>query len=277
MKRYVLAAVIALGLLSWAFKSNPSAPTITLVGNSNFTHYGKPLSLTVSNPTGKELKYPLTAGQVYTTPNHQDLMITEDFVAVIAANSTQSFDIPSMCIQRSLSAPIEEATYQLAKSSEFLPKQAASLAQTELPRPDQQQVLWAMISDFDYIPYGMSDQTLVELNKIRTQKGLDPYTRNQPDGYEDDPNTYGDNPLAAPRRTSTFKGYFEVEYSRPHMTHIGLFDQNNILVQVILEEQIVRGHKKIEYTFNPNDYQGQTLYARLVIEGRVEMERQIAL
>jgi hypothetical protein len=214
-------------------------------------------------------------------------MVTRDVMVKVKGKSTDTVYIPSMCIQKHMPGPRIVSEYTMAPKDQWLPKEAARLQKSNLPETDQQQLLWSMVSNFDYIPPYMSDKTLAVLNEARAEKGLPKYTPpvQEYDDY-DDSDEYNEYDEAAretyvrrrtTRRSSSMRGYFEVDYSRTYMTHIGLFNEDNILVQVILEEQPVKGRKRVHYTFNPDDYRGQTLYARLIIEGQVELEREIRL
>ncbi len=272
--RFIMACAFLLGFAFIPSKA-PKKMSITLEGSSDYTHYSKPLMVIATNHNKTKKSYTLKKGQVVKTPDHQDLLITETFVATVGGSTTDTFYVPSMCIQERMPAPVPGCPYTLAPKEEWLTQEADRLAKTRLSRADQQQLLWALASGYTYAPSKLSPETLAQLNAIRAERGLP-----QIEPYIDDPEISGDyasNRRPNVRRVSSIKGYFEVDYSRTYMTHIGLFNEDNILVQVILEEQPVKGRKRVHYTFNPDDYRGQTLYARLIIEGQVELEREIRL
>lgn len=277
--RFTITCAVLLGF-AFAPALESKKLNVQLEGASQFTHYSQPLMVILENPNTLQSTYQLKAGQVVNTPDHQDLMVTQDFIAKVKGGATDTFYVPSMCIQEHMPAPRSGSMYTMAPKNQWLTKEAARLSKSELSRPDQQQLLWAMVSDFEYVPPYMNTSTLHELNGARAERGLSEYTPSEDQDFYETPNEPRDevsNRRPNQRRVSSIKGYFEVDYSRSYMTHIGLFNEDNILVQVILEEQPVKGRKRVHYTFNPDDYRGQTLYARLIIEGQVELEREIRL
>ena len=275
MKKSILLLVVL--ALTYAFVPSKTKPLTLEValkqkliqanisGNSEFTHYTKPLAITLTNTTKKNLAIHLNGGQLFHTPHEQDLVVTEDLICELLPNEKKVFNISSMCIQPNNPAPKTESVYTLGAHSQQYASIAKHMADKKIDGVFGQELIWSLEEPERFF-WEEAPERLESINYVRSIKNLPPL--------------YTENPeIEAPRKTrkASFKGFFSFSFSHPHKTHVALFNSNGIVLQEIFEEQTFKGKHKVEYSFNPLEYEGQTLYARLIVDGKIEMEREIVL
>lgn len=244
---------------------NQKIVSADLTGNSEFTHYTKPLAITLTNTTQKKLKIKVNSGQLFHTPTEQDLVVTEDLICELLPNEKKVFHVASMCIQPHNPAPKSESIYTLGAHDPLYASIAKHMSEKKIDGVFGQELIWSL-EDPDRFIWGETPDRMESINYVRSIKNLPPLPAEpiEPEG---------------PKRTrkASFKGFFSFSFSHPHKTHVALFNANGIVLQEIFEEQTFKGKHKVEYSFNPLEYEGQTLYARLIVDGKIEMEREISL
>lgn len=244
---------------------------VSISGDGNYTHYTKPIALELTNLTkaNQEISVPLGSWFSSEDPGIQDIISTQEELIALKPGETKKVNIGGMCIQHMNAAPNDESKFVYhAKADKKLVDFAQYLKAHQYDGVNAQQLMWNVAENSDpAMNYTGTAMNLDAINYIRKSMNLPEYK----------PEEVAESPDARPKRKGTFKGMFEVEFSHAHKTHIALFNEQNIVLQEILPEQSIKGKKKVQYSFDPIAYEGQTLYARLIVDGQIEMERVIEL
>jgi hypothetical protein len=256
------------------FKSALKSATITAhaTGNSNSTHYLKPLLLELRNRKSKQIVVKIPAGLWFQSEDStvQDIITTNTEFLVLNANETKSFPISGFCIQHSNSSPGNGDAFVFNPASrDHLNRFAQKVDSADWQNGQAQSAMWA-IADHGNLNgiYSYGDETewkiACEAAKIlgvpKPDKATVERLATQPTVYK-----------------AELHGKFKFKFSQKVAIHIALFDANGIVLQEIYREEAPPGQHEVEYTFDAFPYQGQTIYAKFIARDDVLLTRTINL
>ena len=256
------------------FKTALKSATITAhaTGNSNSTHYLKPLMLELRNRKSKQIVVKIPAGLWFQSEDStvQDIITTNTEYLVLNANETKRFPVSGFCIQHFNSSPGNDDAFVFNPASrDNLNRFAQKVDSADWQNGQAQSAMWA-IADHGNMNgiYTYGDETewkiACEAAKIlglpKPDKTTFSQKANQPVVYKDE-----------------LRGKFKFKFSQSVAIHIALFDANGIVLKEIYREVAPPGQHEVSYTFDAYPYQGQTIYAKFIARDDVLLTRTINL
>lgn len=247
---------------------------LTIKGNDESTHYLDPLVVNVKNNTKKiiEMKVPAGLHFVSNEENIQDIISTQAQFVRIAPNSNKHFTISGVCIQSSNGSPGSENDFFLTANAEpKLYELAQFLDKKNIKNSQAQQAAWAISDNRDISNIigleSENEQALVD--KTASILGL-------PSVAAEDIKTWK-KARVNPIYTSSLKGYFKFEFPRKTKVQIALFNQDNVLIKEVYNQDVDAGFHKIDYQLETTEYEGQKITSQLIAYNKVVTRRSIDL
>lgn len=247
---------------------------LTIKGNDESTHYLDPLVVNVKNNTKKiiEMKVPAGLHFVSNEENIQDIISTQAQFVRIAPNSNKHFTISGVCIQSSNGSPGSENDFFLTANAEpKLYELAQFLDKKNIKNSQAQQAAWAISDnrDISNIIGLESENEQALIDKTASILGL-------PSVAAEDIKTWK-KARVNPIYTSSLKGYFKFEFPRKTKVQIALFNQDNVLIKEVYNQDVDAGFHKIDYQLETTEYEGQKITSQLIAYNKVVTRRSIDL
>lgn len=247
---------------------------LTIKGNDESTHYLDPLVVNVKNNTKKiiEMKVPAGLHFVSNEENIQDIISTQAQFVRVAPNSNKHFTISGVCIQSSNGSPGSENDFLLTANAEpKLYELAQFLDKKNIKNSQAQQAAWAISDnrDISNIIGLESENEQALIDKTASILGL-------PSVPAEDIKTWKKERVN-PIYTSSLKGYFKFEFPRKTKVQIALFNQDNVLIKEVYNQDVDAGFHKIDYQLETTEYEGQKITSQLIAYNKVVTRRSIDL
>ena len=247
---------------------------LTIKGNDESTHYLDPLVVNVKNNTKKiiEMKVPAGLHFVSNEENIQDIISTQAQFVRIAPNSNKHFTISGVCIQSSNGSPGSENDFLLTANAEpKLYELAQFLDKKNIKNSQSQQAAWAISDnrDISNIIGLESENEQALIDKTASILGL-------PSVAAEDIKTWK-KARVNPIYTSRLKGYFKFEFPLKTKVQIALFNQDNVLIEEVYNQDVDAGFHKIDYQLETTEYEGQKITSQLIAYNKVVTRRSIDL
>ena len=246
--------------------------TINAKGNSNSTHYLKPLALELKNSTNKKVVIRINSGYRFISEDSatQDIISTHEELLALNPNEKQNVLLSGMCVQHHNAAPGTDDTFRFGGyAQQPLYRMAKSIDSAGWQNCQAQHAMW-LLSDGgeleDIYTYGDEQEWQILSTVARISGKPLP-----------DKKTFMSAMAERHQIKAELKGFFKFKFSRKVPIHIALFDDNGIVLQEIYRETASPGSHEVTYTFDALAYQGQTIYARFIAFDDVLMERTIVL
>lgn len=247
---------------------------LTLKGNSESTHYLKPLTIQAKNTTRKVIEMKIPAGLHFVSheENTQDILSTQSQMVRIAPNSTKTIDLSGVCIQHSNASPSGNSLFTLsAKAEPKLYELAQFLDDKNIEGSAAQHAAWAISDNNDLSNIigldhqheeELMDKTasilnlpkvpIEEIKKLRQQR-------------------------VQPTYSSSLKGYFKFEFPRATQVQVAVFNQDHVLIKEVFNAKVQPGFHKVDYELETTEYEGQKIYSQLIAYNKVLSKRSIDL
>ena len=247
---------------------------LTISGNSKSTHYLEPLVVNVQNKTKKviEMKVPAGLHFVSNEENIQDIISTQQQLVRIAPNSYKNITISGVCIQATNSSPGSSNSFTLTANAEpKLYELALFLDKKNITNSQAQQAAWAISDNRDIA-------NIIGLDSENEQELIDKTA-----SILDLPSVPAEKITAwkkerlNPVYTSSLKGYFKFEFPRKTQVQIALFNQDNVLIKEVYNQQVEAGFHKIDYQLETTEYEGQKIISQMIAYNKVVSKRSIDL
>jgi hypothetical protein len=247
---------------------------LTIKGNSGSTHYLEPLMVNVENKTKKiiEMKVPAGLHFVSIEDNIQDIISTQAQLVRVAPNSNKNFTISGVCIQATNGSPGSTHEFKLTANAEpKLHELAQFLDKKNIKNSQAQQAAWAISDNRDISNIiGLDMENEQELiDKTASILGL-------PSVPAEDIKAWKKERIN-PVYTSSLKGYFKFEFPRKTKVQIALFNQDNVLIKEVFNQQVDAGFHKIDYRLETTEYEGQKIISQMIAYNKVVSKRSIDL
>ena len=247
---------------------------LTINGNSESTHYLEPLVVNVQNKTKKiiEMKVPAGLHFVSNEENIQDIISTQAQLVRIAPNSNKYFTISGVCIQSTNGSPGLENEFTLGANAEpNLYALAQFLDKKNIQNSQAQQAAWAISDNRDIA-------NIIGLDTEHEQELIDETASilGLPSVPAEDITTWKKERLN-PVYTSSLKGYFKFEFPRKTKVQIALFNQDNVLIKEVYNQEVEVGFHKIDYQLETTEYEGQKIISQMIAYNKVVSKRSIDL
>lgn len=247
--------------------------TVEITPNENSTHYHSPLVLKVLNKTNGQLKINVPVGFVFEPENeeYQKFMVTEERILVALPFKELENPIKAMCINQHKMAPSDDLQYLV--SNHIPPAKALDIAEfvneNKYFEPSAQFLLWDILKapeEFESVEvFKLLDNEIMPMERDDDQN-LTPFYAQDLE-YEETTSVYVE-----------YSGSFNMNLAFPKNIHIAMFDTNNILVKELYKNpNTPKGKTTLAYAFNSEEFEDDTYYIKVVMEGNVIMQRDIDL
>ncbi|MCT4624517.1 MAG: hypothetical protein N4A46_12925, partial [Schleiferiaceae bacterium] len=80
-----------------------------------------------------------------------------------------------------------------------------------------------------------------------------------------------------PVYTSSITGYYKFEFPRKTRVNIAVFNENNVLIKEIINQEVEAGFHKIDYQLETTDLEGHRITSQLIAYNKVLAKRNINL
>jgi hypothetical protein len=243
--------------------------TASFSGNDESPHYYQPVTVTLSNSTGKPLTIRVLNGQTLTSnnPELQDIVVTQEELIAVGANRKVTKPLFAMCIQRSNGGGNDGEQYQLgAITNGNLSALTQEIAKRKAFNTLGQYAVWALTDDSDIRHISGIDQDEATYFKQYVANLLDvPVPEDDPDDYL----TNYDESYVIHR---TVGGRFKYGFSKPSAVTIGMFDDRDIIVRELYNNPNTEpGTHELSYEFDAEVYTNEVYYIRLIIDGQIKV------
>ncbi len=241
-------------------------------GNSNSTHYAKPIQLNLKNRTNQKVVIRIISGYRFISDDRdvQDILTTQQEIFAINPYETRTEMVSGMCIQHHNGAPTNEDKYTFSgPESGALLALSQSIDSTDKQSVAAQQAIW-ILSDgediYNIINYGGEEEWSLA-KRVAQLSGKELPSRE----------TFNREVAKRTELKAELRGVFKFRFSRPVPIHIALFDEEGIVLKEIYRKTAPAGQHVVEYTFDAMPHQGSTIYAKLIAHDDVLTSRTIDL
>ena len=241
---------------------------LKIIGNTESTHYYKPLLIELKNTANHALEIKIANGQLFKSadPEAQDIITTQE--EIIALKALESVKIPlyGMCVQEYNAAPDATTVYELGtKAKGNLATLAMRIQKEKAFGVAGQQAVWALT---DGRP--MSEITSMDLEQTTAARDM------VMDLVAADTVTVVGETIRRPRNNGRIKrsmeGNFNYRISQKSDVHIALFNQDNIVLdELFYKAAVAPGSHSFEYTLDRMIDPKQYYYIRLIINGEIKI------
>lgn len=278
MNYYLL--LILIGLANISFSRNftlqelmeKNIADIVISANENSPHYHSPLALSIKNNSNETIVLKIPNGDVLepVDSSYQRFIVTENLHLVVKPFQNESALIKGMCIDRYKPAPYENTKYVASNHTprNLEKKMVAFIEENNFFVPNAQFLLWDILT------------TPQKFAKVETFKIIDneitPMIRDDNnslisfypkiDSYEE------------PMAIKEVSGTFNMNLASSKNIHIAMFDTNNILVKELYRNSSTpKGETSLDYAFNSLDFNEDTYFIKLVMDGKILLNRKVDL
>jgi hypothetical protein len=244
-------------------------------GNSESTHYLKPMILEFYNPKNTSVEINVEPGWIFIAgdTSYQNLIVTDEIFVQINPNGKKKVEIWAMCIEDDDRAPSTDVVYKMDKLAEpNLLGLVQMIAKNNWHNSEAQHAVWAMAcnSPVEDIA-GYNTAMVQELQKyVCTKKGIELPPPPAEDDYE---HNYD---YARSNFKREIGGWFEFDFPKKSEVHVAMFDANGILVRELYNnKEVAPGFHKIEFAFDATVYNDDKYYIKMIVNGEVLLKRMI--
>lgn len=234
-------------------------------------HYNAPFLFHIKNNTNQKQEILIETGFSLIADNvdEQNFIITQEQLLVLDANRNITKPIYAMCIERNDAAPEENSTYQLgAKATDNLCRLSEFISLNKNFEPDAQFLIW----DLAEALYSLEKHDYFRINEF----GEVEIVRLNAEGKESVVNQKLETEM--PMREIKVSGNFEMNLASVKKIHIAMFNMNNVLVKELYNNpETPKGPNKVEYAFNSLEFPDEKYQIKLVMNGRVMMNRVVLM
>lgn len=234
-------------------------------------HYDAPFVFKLKNNTNQlqEVFIPTGLTLIAGDENDQNFVITQEYLVILEPLKSISKPIKAMCLEQSDAAPGKSSSYTFGpKASENICKLSKFINDNKNFEPRAQFLLWEIIdSRYEIKP---DDYFFInEYNEIEIVS-VDKYGKKDVINKKEEPKV--------PLRELKVYGDFTMNLSSVKNIHIAMFNMSNVLVKELYNNpQTPKGENKIEYVFNSLEFPDEKYQIKLVMNGRIMMQREVIM
>lgn len=247
---------------------NKNKVQVKISENSESPHYHTPLIIELTNKSNTTLNLYIDNGTILEAnkDEFQNFIVTERLLVHLKPNETKSVGIHGMCIEQSDMAPNNEVLYAIGGEAPDKMKQLSLFIEKNKQHdPNGQFLMWDLAENY-YADIENISFEIDELGNIWVlKKEEDKLVRIETE-VDDEP--------AKPKLI--ISGDFTMNLSSNKNVHIAMFNTRDVLVKELYNNpKTPGGETKLEYEFNSYDFEEEEYYIKLVVDGRVVLNRTI--
>ncbi|MCS6933552.1 MAG: hypothetical protein NZM35_00190 [Chitinophagales bacterium] len=238
-------------------------PDTTYTGEYS-SNYGPCLAMHLSNTSSGRIAINLKHGYVLVPDdtNVQNMMVTKDITFTLEANQYKRFRIFAMCVEASNAAPQEKSLFKLGKRAEGnLLAIAEYINRKNYQNRAAQQAVWCITDSKPLSAISCSDTAVMNdlrryvasLLKIPVEQAMNPFSHH--------------SSAQLHFRQVIFTGSIGYSLPSPKKVMIALFDEQNRMKVVYVNEMQRPGEYTYQYKINSSDLSGKKHYLRAYHDG----------
>lgn len=236
--------------------------------NESSPHYSSPFVITFKNNQNTNLQFNIDNGSVLEADNeeNQNFIVTQDLIVQLKSGESKEFPIYAMCIERHDAAPGIADSYKIGgKADDGLVKLSNFINKNKNFEPDAQFLMWD-------IAEGMYKPDELDEFKINSNGEVEVY-----DWINETPTLVTHEIIEEPSKPKLMvNGEFEMNLGSTKNIHIAMFNENNVLVKELYKNpKTPAGATTLAYAFNSYDFPEETYYVKVVMNGKIVMQRTI--
>jgi hypothetical protein len=240
------------------------------------SHYGPCMALEVVSLSADDLNLALDYGYKLEPADTtvQTMMVTQSLLVNLAPKQKKNYRIYAMCTEASQSGPNPKMAFKLGhRTYGHLLEMVELLHRKKYQGNAAQDAVWCLTDNHDISSiYSMDTAMMFDLRKqVAKAKGMlmsKVYEMEKPSGSGRSAPTF--------RTTTTYSGSFTYNVSRSCKILIALFDEENHMKKVYVNNENQReGKYTYNYQISSDDTQNQKHYLRVFRDGKMEDEISI--
>ena len=261
-EKYTLQEAAAAGIIRYG-----------LSGNSNSSHYFKPLKITVQNLKQQNVRIVVGLGTIFEPDDssYQNFIITNEEMICLLPGEQKQAELFAMCMEASDRAPTDEVKYSLSlKTGKKLQALLQLISDRKYFKPEGQYAVWAACGQRSLEDICGYDTT-AEKELMRMVADI----TGQPVPTLKDYSSYRCNYYNPPMKLR-MGGSFDYKLSQPRSISIAMFDKNNIVVRELFKNDLVKaGQHHFEYYFDASAFTDDYYFIRLMADGVIKLELKV--
>ena len=240
------------------------------------SHYGPCMALEVVSLSADDLNLALDYGYKLepTDTTVQTMMVTQSLLVNLAPKQKKNYRLYAMCTEASQSGPNPKMAFKLGhRTYGHLLEMAELLHRKKYQGNTAQDAVWCLTDNHDISSiYSMDTAMMFDLRRqVAKAKGMlmsKVYEMEKPRSSGTSAPTF--------RITTTYSGSFTYNVSRSCKILIALFDEENHMKKVYVNNENQReGKYTYNYQISSDDTQNQKHYLRVFRDGKMEDEISI--
>lgn len=241
--------------------------TTAISGNPDSPHYVQPIAITLTNNSAETIKVTIPNGQMFTSKNVQDIIVTQEELIALAPKEIKTLPLYGMCIQQNESGSNDQEIYiPGGLASGNLAKLSKEIEQRKDFNTLGQYSIWSITDGVHLNSISGFDEAEALYLKTFTAGLLNvPVPLYDADDYL---TNYHDDGLITTSATGKFKFYFSSESD----VTIAMFDENDIVVRELYNNPTTpKGTHDLEFKFDVEVFRDKVYYVRLIRNGEIKI------
>lgn len=228
------------------------------------------MGMLVSNNTNTEVMLSLDYGYKLepTDSSYQTMMVSQTLIVKLPAKQKKTYRLYAMCTQASDRGPSETEHFSLGKRATGSLLGMAELVNRKRYQTDAaQNAVWCLTDNHDLQSISSSDTAMMyELRRfVAKAKGMSLSAVYAEANYVEPVRTY--------RMRTTYSGELRYSISRPAKVLVALFDNENHMKRVYVNNETQReGQYSYGYQITSDELEGKKYYLRMFRDGKMEEE-----
>lgn len=238
------------------------------------SHVGPCMAMEVANSTTESLLLSLEYGYklVPEDTGIQTMIVTQTMMVSLAPKQKKNYRIYAMCTEAHDGGPSPEQGFRLGKRFGGNVLGLAEVINRKRYQTDAaQNAVWCLTNNYDLSRIHSDDTTqMYDLRRfVAKAKGLPLASIYEPDAER----SYTEPPQPAMHIRTVYSGSLRYSVSRTSKVMIALFDENNHMKKVYVNNETQReGQYTYNYELSSDEMENKKHYLRLFRDGRLEEE-----
>ncbi|MCW5906568.1 MAG: hypothetical protein KIS94_01830 [Chitinophagales bacterium] len=237
------------------------------------SHVGPCMAMEIANTSTDDLLLNLEYGYKLEPADSsiQTMMVTQTLMVKLAPKQKKNYRIYAMCTEAHDGSPSEKQTFNLGKRFSGNILSLAELISRKRYQTDAaQKALWCLTDGYELSSIYSDDTTqMYDLRRfVAKVKGIsltDIYKGNNGSSYSE--------PQRVVRTRTVYSGSLSYSVSRTAKVLIALFDENNRMKKVYVNNEMQReGQYTYDYNLSSDEMENKKHYLRMFRDGRLEEE-----
>lgn len=247
---------------------------VSFAGNSNSTHYQKPVSISLKNKTNSTLNIIIENGLMLEAvdSSFQNLVVVKSERIAVAPYANKQMLLQAMCIEKSGMPPADNKMYSILKpASGSLLELSQLIERKQYYNLGAQQAVWCLtdkmsLDEVTTWNFAERNDLLTFLSKA-TGQPIPP-----PPAVDD----IKRNNNSVPVYETSIEGSFNYTVRNTSEVLIAMFDKENRVVRELYRNnEEPAGEKEFKFAFDSTVYTDSYYYIRLLVNGTMRIQGKV--